>query len=146
MGILDTFKRKTDGQPGEKPAVKSVAKKTEDKPVEKKAAKPAPVKKTAEFSGLRQSGILVKPAMTEKSFALQALNKYVFYVTIEANKNQVRMAVKETYGTEPVSVQMIKRHAQTLYRWGKETGTRKAYKKAIVTMPKGTSLPLTSSK
>lgn len=141
MGILDTFKRKNTGT---KPQTKSAGKKAEDKSAAKKAEKPKAVKATADFKGLTLSGVLMKPAMTEKSFLLQAANKYVFYVTVESNKNQVRMAVKDTYGAEPIAVHMVKRHAQKMYRWGKEVGTRKAYKKAIVTMPKGTTLPLTS--
>jgi ribosomal protein L23 len=140
MGILDTFKRKTDA----KPQTKSAGKKADVKPTAKKAEKSKAIKPTADFKELTLSGVLVAPAMTEKSFLLQAANKYVFYVTVESNKNQVRMAVKDTYGMEPVSVHMVKRHAQKMYRWGKEIGTRKAYKKAIVTMPKGTTLPLTT--
>lgn len=141
MGILDTFKRKkTDTKPQAAP----VGKKDESANASAKAEKAVVLQKTADFKGLNISGILVQPVMTEKSFRLQAENKYVFYVTLEANKNQVRMAVKDTYGTEPIAVHMLKRHAQQLYRWGKETGMQKAYKKAIVTMPKGTTLPLTT--
>lgn len=143
MGILDTFKRKkTD----EKPEPKAKAPATR-KPAAKKAAKaPAAAKAASDTKELVMSGILVAPTMTEKSFRLQAEGKYVFYVNLGVNKHQVKMAVKETYGTEPVAVHMINRKPQTLYRWGRVTGTQKAMKKAIVTMPKGTTLPLTTNK
>lgn len=143
MGILDTFKRKKSDEPAADKA-KAPANR---KPAAKKAAKPAAaVKPASDVKELAMSGILAAPAMTEKSFRLQADGKYVFYVNHGVNKHQVKMAVKETYGTEPVAVHMMNRKPQTLYRWGRETGVRKAVKKAIVTMPKGTTLPLTTNK
>lgn len=139
MGILDTFKRK---KASPKAAAKPAAKKKAAAP---KAAKAAAVKATgSEAKVLSMSHILLQPAYTEKSFRLQASNKYVFYVATEANKNQVRMAVKETYGNEPQAVHMVRIKPQTLYRWGRAVGMHKAVKKAIVTMPAGVTLPLTA--
>jgi len=136
MGILDTFKRKNTT----KPAASKKSAKASVKTAKPKAVKPAA---TSDSKELTVANVLVKPAYTEKSFKLQAQNKYVFYVALDANKHQVRMAVKQTYGSEPMAVHIVRVKPQTLYRWGKETGTRKGIKKAIVTMPVGTTLPVT---
>lgn len=148
MGILDTFKRKKtdDGKaaavkPAKKAAAPKKAAKTTtaaSKPKTAVAKQPAGEGKT-----LSVSSVLIKPAYTEKSFRLQQQNKYVFFVTLDANKHQVRMAVKQTYGFEPSAVHMVRIKPQTLYRWGRSTGTIKGIKKAIVTMPAGTTLPVT---
>lgn len=149
MGILDTFKRKKtdDGQAAAavKPAKKAAVKKAA-KPAAKAAVKPkATATKAAagDSKTLSVSNVLIQPAYTEKSFRLQQMNKYVFFVAMDANKHQVRMAVKQTYGHEPSAVHMVRIKPQTLYRWGRATGTIKGIKKAIVTMPAGTTLPVT---
>lgn len=146
MGILDTFKRKkTTKEPASAKAAaakKSKAVKPAAKPV---SSKPAAMGKPAsDAKELVMAHVLLQPASTEKSFRLQAQNKYVFYVAVDANKHQVRMAVKETYGSEPQAVHMVRIKPQTVYRWGRAIGTQKAVKKAIVTMPAGTTLPLTA--
>lgn len=137
MGILDTFKRK--------PAASATKKKVAAK---KAVAKPA-TEKTVTADGSKKvlavSGVLLQPVYTEKSLRLQAQNQYVFIVAQGTNKHQVMMAVKDTYGVEPVSVRVVRIQPQTMYRWGRATGMRKAVKKAIVHMPAGTTLPTLQS-
>ncbi len=147
MGILDTFKRKnTDDS---KPAAEVKPAKKSAKPAAAKAAKtakPTVAKQqqpSTDGKTLVLSNVLLQPAYTEKSFRLQQQNKYVFFVALDANKHQVRMAVKQTYGSEPSAVHIVRIKPQTLYRWGRATGMQKAIKKAIVTMPAGTTLPVT---
>lgn len=142
MGIMDSFKRKkTDsGQPA---AEVKTAKKSA-KPAATKAVKAVKQQQPAtDGKSLALANVLLQPAYTEKSFRLQQQNKYVFFVALDANKHQVRMAVKQTYGSEPSAVHIVRIKPQTLYRWGRATGMQKAIKKAIVTMPAGTTLPVT---
>lgn len=89
--------------------------------------------------------ILISPVLTEKAYAAGDVDKkdvekkYFFKVHADANKNDVKQSVNLIYGIEPVSVNLL---------WVKEKGranrklVRKAYKKAIVTVPAGKKLPV----
>lgn len=136
MGILDKFTKKADKAAAPKAAKASAGKKV--------AAKP--VVKTMEGDGkeLKHHGILLRPVTTEKSLKMEREQKFVFYVAHHANKHQVMMAVKEQFGVEPLAVRMITIPASTMMRWGREQGTYKKIKKAIVSMPEGVSLKLTA--
>ena len=148
MGIFDKLKRKKteaeatkDVAKADVPAKKG-AKKEDVKPEVKqnspKDAKPAAVTGKIEFF----HDVLVKPLITEKTLAMQAQNKYTFFVNKDASKHKIKMAVKEIYGVLPSSVNVIKKQPTTLQRWGRFKGIKKGAKKAIITMPKGTSLQI----
>lgn len=83
--------------------------------------------------------ILAKPLVTEKVSNLGALNKYVFAVALRTNKIEVAKAVREVYGVKPVSVNVIKMEGKKA-RYGRISGRRKDWKKAIVTLPKGETI------
>lgn len=144
MGILDKLTKKAD-KPAAKPA-KAAAKKTAaKKPAKAAAAKPAAVKAMdGEGKELKHAGILLRPVLTEKALKMESQQTYAFYVSHKSNKHQVMMAVKEQFGVEPVSVRMITIPAMTMMRWGREQGTYKKIKKAIVSMPEGVTLKLTA--
>ncbi|MDD3711276.1 MAG: 50S ribosomal protein L23 [Patescibacteria group bacterium] len=83
--------------------------------------------------------VLVKPMITEKATNLNAVNQYVFMVSIDANKIEVAKAIFEVYGVNPISVNIIKNKGKKVNR-GKISGKRKDFKKAIVTLKKGESI------
>jgi large subunit ribosomal protein L23 len=83
--------------------------------------------------------ILVKPLITEKAANLGILNKYVFAVYVKANKIEIAKAVEEVYGIKPVSVNIVNIQGKTV-RYGRKTGRRKDWKKAIVMLPKGKTI------
>lgn len=85
--------------------------------------------------------ILIKPLVTEKVSNLGALNKYVFAVAGGANKIEIAKAVKEIYGVKPVGVNIIKMLGKKA-RYGKISGKRKDWKKAIVTLPKDETIKI----
>jgi len=85
--------------------------------------------------------ILIKPLVTEKVSNLGALNKYVFAVAGDANKIEIAKAIKEIYGIKPTSVNVIKMLGKKA-RYGKISGKRKDWKKAIITLPKGESIKI----
>lgn len=103
--------------------------------------------KTAEKDGKKATGraygyaykVLVKPLITEKAGNLGALNKYVFAVSMGANKIEAAKAVKEIYGVKPVSVNFIKMTGKKA-RYGRTSGKRKDWKKAVITLPAGQSI------
>ncbi|MDO8667619.1 MAG: 50S ribosomal protein L23 [bacterium] len=85
--------------------------------------------------------VLVKPLVTEKVSNLGALNKYVFAVAGDANKIEIAKAIKEVYGIKPTSVNVIKMMGKNA-RYGKISGKRKDWKKAIVTLPKDQAIKI----
>ena len=83
--------------------------------------------------------ILIKPLVTEKVTNLGVLNQYVFAVASKANKIEVARAVKAVYGVKPVKVNMIKMLGKKA-GYGRISGKRKDWKKAIVTLSAGQTI------
>ena len=84
--------------------------------------------------------IIVKPIVTEKSNKLQANeNKVTFVVAKNANKSAIKQAIQEIYNIKPVAVNTVNVHPR-MRRVGRYSGMTNAYKKAIVTLPEGTSI------
>jgi large subunit ribosomal protein L23 len=148
MGFLDRFKSKKEqelkDQASSSVVVKdtvSAEKKTAAKPAA--AAKPAPAKK----GGLKRAttlseamtGVILHPLVTEKSAIQASLGQYAFVVPTAVSRVQVRAAVKAMYGVTPVSVN-IQRVRGKWVRFGRFTGQRQSWKKAIVTLPKGKAI------
>lgn len=85
--------------------------------------------------------IIMKPLVTEKVSNLGALNKYAFAVALKANKIEIAKAVKEIYGIKPTGVNVINKIGKKA-RYGRSSGKRKDWKKAIVTLPEGQTIKL----
>lgn len=86
--------------------------------------------------------IIVKPIVTEKSSKLQANeNKVTFVVAKNANKSAIKQAIQEIYNIKPVAVNTVNVHPKKK-RVGRFTGMTSAYKKAVVTLPEGSSIEL----
>lgn len=82
---------------------------------------------------------LIKPLITEKAANLAAENKYVFTVDKSANKIEIAKAISALYGVWPESVNTVKNKGKKV-RYGRHFGKRKDWKKAVVTLPKGSSI------
>lgn len=87
------------------------------------------------------SKLLSRPRITEKSYALNTLNQYVFVVNKEATKKTVKRAIEEVYAVNVDKVRMVCLPAKKRV-FGKNTGSKSAIKKAIVSVAKGQSLEL----
>jgi len=85
--------------------------------------------------------IIMKPLVTEKVSGLGALNKYVFAVAKNTNRIEVAKAIKEIYGLKPVGVNIIRMSGKKA-RYGRISGRRKDWKKAIITLPKGETIKI----
>lgn len=85
--------------------------------------------------------VLIRPRITEKAYAVNALNQYVFQVAGIATKTEVKRAVEEAYGVSVVSVNMIRLPGKKK-NYGRITGKRSAVKKALVRLKKGESIQL----
>ena len=85
--------------------------------------------------------ILIRPVISEKSYALLAANKYTFRVDEGSNKTQVRQAVEEIFGVRVTGVRTAWVHPKPKRR-GFSKGTRRRWKKAIVTLHPEDSIEL----
>lgn len=88
-----------------------------------------------------KSDIIYSPVITEKTNALLQENTYVFKVAKNANKIQIKQAIEETFGVKVKSVNTLNTKPKKK-RVGRYTGTRKTYKKAIITLCDGSSIEM----
>ena len=79
--------------------------------------------------------IIVRPLLSEKSYATIADKKYTFVVNINANKIEIRQAVEEIFKVKVKKVNTLivkgKKKSQNT-RKGRNVGRTSDYKKAIV--------------
>lgn len=131
MGILDRIIKKKDKE--ETKEDKSVS-----QAVQKEKTPKASKSSVASFQN-GAGGLIVKPLVTEKTAILASQNTYVFVVDSKANKVSVASAIKGIYGIRPTSVNIQNVRGKRV-RFGKVSGRRKGWKKAIVTLPKGKTI------
>lgn len=99
-------------------------------------------KKSLSVKESRLAGkLLSRPRVTEKSYALGELNQYVFVVTKEATKKTVKRAVEEAYAVNVEKVRIVRLPAKKRV-FGKNTGSKSATKKAVVSVLKGQTIEL----
>ncbi len=79
--------------------------------------------------------VIIKPLLTEKSYAGIKDKKYYFVVAKDANKTQIRIAVEEIFGVkvDKVNTAIVR---GKLKRQGKYEGYTPDFKKAAVTLKK----------
>ncbi|MDR3207006.1 MAG: 50S ribosomal protein L23 [Oscillospiraceae bacterium] len=75
--------------------------------------------------------ILLGPVISERSMEAVDIKKYVFRVTRDANKIEIRQAVETIFGVKVLSVNTINMQGKEK-RQGVHVGRRAAWKKAIV--------------
>ncbi|MCX6766370.1 MAG: 50S ribosomal protein L23 [Candidatus Moranbacteria bacterium] len=83
--------------------------------------------------------VLLEILISEKSTLLAAQNKYVFKVTKNAGKFQIKEAIEGYYGVQVVSVNTIKINPKKTIH-GRTIGWKKGFKKAVVTLREGDSI------
>ena len=75
--------------------------------------------------------VIIKPIVSEKSYALLAANKYTFRVHPDAHKTQVRQAVEQIFGVRVTDVRTMSVKSKPKRR-GYTSGRTREWKKAIV--------------
>ncbi len=84
--------------------------------------------------------VLRRPVVTEKSTMLAAQNKYVFEVSMAANKPQIKAAVEQAFDVKVTAVNTAVVRGK-VRRFGRSSGGRQpAWKKAIVTLAGGDTI------
>ncbi len=75
--------------------------------------------------------VIVRPVISEKSYALLGANKYTFRVHPRAHKTQIRQAVEEVFGVRVLDVRTMTVKAKPKRR-GYTSGQTREWKKAVV--------------
>lgn len=120
MALTDILKGKKSA-----PAKKEKAAKRESAPVT-----------TSGVSSRVSHAVIKRPRITEKAALLAEKNTYAFEIDARANKIEVKRAIKEIYGVDAFSVNVVHTPAKNVVVRGKR-GTKAAIHKAYVVLKKG---------
>ena len=85
--------------------------------------------------------VVLGPVVSEKSYGGTADGLYTFRVHKDAHKTQVRQAVEELFDVKVTAVNIVKMPAKPKRR-GMIKGTRPGWKKAIVQIREGETIPI----
>ena len=85
--------------------------------------------------------VVIRPVVSEKSYALIAQNKYTFRVHPDAHKTEIRAAIEEIFDVSVVDVKTMKMRPKPKRR-GYTTGRTRGWKKAIVELAAGDRIEL----
>lgn len=118
---------------------------------EKKATKPAgTTKKTATATvtkkhtpAIEAKRVLLGAHVSEKAAGTEEAGIYTFRVVSDATKIDVKRAIATKYGVVPTDVRMMNIEGKRT-RFGRTEGKRRDWKKAIVTLPKGSHIDIHS--
>jgi large subunit ribosomal protein L23 len=88
---------------------------------------------------------IIQPRISEKAAKMAQIGKYVFLVNSKANKVEVKKAVEKNYKVHVTQVNIV-RNKEKAVTFGRFTGERSGFKKAIVTLKKGESIEAPETK
>jgi large subunit ribosomal protein L23 len=85
--------------------------------------------------------IIIRPVVSEKTYVLAEAGKYTFRVADKAHKTQIRQAIEELFDVkvEAVRTSSVKSKPK---RRGQTAGRSRQWKKAIVQVREGDSIPI----
>ena len=87
------------------------------------------------------SQVIIRPVVSEKSYVLSAANRYTFRVHPNAHKTQIRQAIQDLFDVNVVDVRTISVKSKPKRR-GTVSGRTRVWKKAIVQLRDGESIPI----
>jgi large subunit ribosomal protein L23 len=88
------------------------------------------------------SQVLIRPVVSEKSYVLSAAHKYTFRVHPDAHKTQIRQAVEAIFDVHVVAIRTISVKSKPKKRGNSAKGRTRQWKKAIVQVKQGESIPV----
>jgi large subunit ribosomal protein L23 len=87
---------------------------------------------------LNNNQIIIRPVLTEKTnLQRERLSKFAFKVHKNANKIMIKKALEELYDVEVKKINILNSKSKQM-RFRYQSGRKAGYKKAIVTLTKGT--------
>ena len=90
---------------------------------------------------LHPNEVLLAPVVSEKSYSQIESGKYVFRIHPDAHRTQVRQAVEELFDVHVLGVNILKVQPKPKRR-GLIKGTKPGWKKAVVQLREGESIPI----
>ena len=85
--------------------------------------------------------VIIRPVVSEKSYVLATAGKYTFRVHDKAHKTQIKQAVEELFDVKVLEVATMSVKGKPKRR-GYTSGHRRSWKKAIVQVREGDSIPI----
>ncbi|MBR2336630.1 MAG: 50S ribosomal protein L23 [Clostridia bacterium] len=79
--------------------------------------------------------VILRPLLTEKSYATIKDKKYTFVVAKDANKTEIKLEIEKRFDVQVEKVNTLNCHGK-LKRMGRTQGYTSDYKKAVVTLKK----------
>ena len=90
--------------------------------------------------------VILKPVVSEKSYALLETNQYTFIVHPSASKPEIHDAVQTIFGVKVLKVNTLHRRGKSVRNRRTGTlGSKASTKRAIVTLAEGDSIDLFES-
>jgi len=87
------------------------------------------------------SQVIIRPVVSEKSYVLATADRYTFRVHADAHKTQIKQAVEQLFDVNVVEVRTLSVKSKPKRR-GYPSGRTRAWKKAIVQVRPGQSIPI----
>ena len=82
-----------------------------------------------------ERAVILRPLLTEKSYATIKDKKYTFVVAKDANKTEIKLEIEKRFDVQVEKVNTLNCHGK-LKRMGRTQGYTPDYKKAVVTLKK----------
>jgi len=90
---------------------------------------------------MEPSQVIIRPIVSEKTFALAEARKYTFRVHDRAHKTQIRQAVEQLFDVHVLEVRTASVKSKPKRR-GHTSGRTRQWKKAIVQVREGETIPI----
>ena len=89
--------------------------------------------------------VIVRPVVSEKSYAGLEANKYTFLVSSDASKTEIKEAIQQIWNVRVLGVNTIRRKGK-VKRTRLGAGRRPDQKRAVVTLAPGDSIEIFEAK
>jgi large subunit ribosomal protein L23 len=90
---------------------------------------------------MEPSQVIVRPVVSEKSYALAEAGKYTFRVHDRAHKTQIRQAIEQLFDVHVLEVRTASVKSKPKRR-GHTSGRTRHWKKAVVQVREGETIPI----
>ena len=88
------------------------------------------------------SQVIIRPVVSEKSYVLATADKYTFRVHPDAHKTQIKQAVEALFEDVKVLAVRTSKVPSKPKRRGVTAGRTRAWKKAVVQVREGDTIPI----
>jgi large subunit ribosomal protein L23 len=88
------------------------------------------------------SQVIIRPVVSEKSYVLATTGKYTFRVHPDAHKTQIKQAIETLFADVKVLEVRTSSVPSKPKRRGMTTGRTREWKKAVVQLREGDSIPI----